>query len=277
MKLVRFVIVAFVIFAFCYNFLKNQAFKAFKIYFPSEYLTLNLDEIEHYHDILEQKFIYLDKGSQFYVFESYDKKFVIKFLRFDKVKSPVWANFPGSISFQKNKKKQKIKRFIKQIKSIKLALNADLNFGVILNNLDGKFLNQKITLIEKNKNKQQIDLNQTIFLIQKKAVKLKDALKRVENKERELIVDKLFDAVQARLSLKIYNNTRKCMENIGLNNKKIIEYDIGDMSYLEDLEDSNMQKVHFRVFTDSMRFWLIKNMPELICYFDEKRKKYCDF
>ena len=63
---------------------------------------------ENFEDlsIFDQEFTYLGKGCQVYVFESKDKKYVIKFLRHHKYKPPFWTHL---IDWTKGAKRYKEK------------------------------------------------------------------------------------------------------------------------------------------------------------------------
>jgi len=54
------------------------------------------------NDILDQKFRYLSKGCQTYVFESEDKNYVIKFVRYHRYTIPMWLNISSFATDYKN-------------------------------------------------------------------------------------------------------------------------------------------------------------------------------
>jgi len=64
------------------------------------------------------------------------------------------------------------------------------------------------------------------------------------------------------------------MGNVGLCEGEIIEFDIGDIHYSENLSDINIRKACFKRLTSPLREYLSKELPNLVDYFDKKEKMF---
>ena len=63
-----------------------------------EDIQISPEKKKEIFSILKQEFHYIDKGCQTYVFESFDKDYVIKFIRFHKYRLPFWMHHISFIS-----------------------------------------------------------------------------------------------------------------------------------------------------------------------------------
>ena len=89
---------------------KKESFKDFSIRkITSDYSPLNVVASNSVIDsILDQPFTYIGKGRQSFVFLSEDKKYVLKFVRQDRLKVPLFSKdpfFSNAISLQKSEKR----------------------------------------------------------------------------------------------------------------------------------------------------------------------------
>src|SRR3972149_7013384 len=132
-------IISFIIFIFFFIFfkIKDEHFSLNKIQKVNEKKN-ELDEtvdLEKINSILNQKFYYLIRGKQFFVFLSEDKKHVIKF--YDRNRNHSDLFFPN-ISMPKkldNMRKgfyeRRRKRFLKEMESLKMANENSLKEGLL--------------------------------------------------------------------------------------------------------------------------------------------------
>ncbi len=270
MKISKYLFILFLAVA-GFHYKASLKFSTQKIYFSQKSLLSNINDSDQGSAIFDQEFSYLDRGSQFYVFESADKKHVIKFMRFDKINPPIWARIFHNFSFSRSVIAKKKKRLSNLLKSSRLAASRNQKYGIVLHNLNGDLYNNDIIIIKEG-NRIRVDLNKTFFLIQKKVTTLNEALSSTKYEKQQLIICKFLQYVKKTLDQNIYNNTRQCMKNVGVDNGKIIEFDIGDIHYSEMLDDIYIRKTYFRRFTKPLREYLSKELPDLVDYFDKKEK-----
>ena len=237
--------------------------------------SVNEELSETVASILEQKFTYLDKGRQAYVFESADKKFVLKILRKDRVSYPLWAKWSAFFSdFEKRIIGEKKKKFKFWIKSFSLVNTfAKDETGLIYCHLSPSGgLNKKILLLDGFRVEHSLNADQMIFMIQKKTIPLKDLLLKANDFPKEM-VDAFFHTICFRMNKGLVNKTRRCIYNLGYLDGKIVEYDVGEWAIKRDLKDAKEFEKELNRYTAHFQKWIEKNIPDSANYFKKKKLK----
>lgn len=185
--------------------------------------------------ILDQPFYYLAKGRQAFVFESQDKKYVLKFISFNKYKEPFRRSLLSTFSlcqdYRKNRKINREKNMRSALNSYKLVyenLKKETRLTYIHLKKKPSFY-QKITLFDKTNKSFQINLNNHLFIIQKKANKLKPIFKKYLAKNNINEIDTIFsDYIEmvADIIKKGFLNKDSSMKNAGYIDSRIIDMDI---------------------------------------------------
>ena len=221
--------------------------------------------------ITNQNFFYLGKGRQSYVFESEDKKYVIKLIRFHKYQMPLWSYLFAKLHL--NFEKQKIMLFQKEERkqraydSYLLAKN-ELIYLTHVNYLHLKkthYLNKTISLYDAMKRKHILNLDDVFFIIQKKADSLqKQMLTLYEERNDEklkTLISSYIDMVVSRLDKNIANRDyMNYVRNCGVIKSQVMEVDIGSF-YLEDLNSSIAKKNEFERSLSTLETFINKKMP----------------
>jgi hypothetical protein len=238
------------------------------------------DNFYELNKIFNQKFNYLSKGCQTYVFESEDKNYVIKFVRYHRYSTPLWLDVFNFFDSYKNK------RQIYKTKLLNASLNSyaaaykylkDETAIVYVHLSKTNNLNKKIQINNRLKMKYSIDLDNTGFLVQKKVKSLSDFLNKNKSNYQELrkITDSFLQTTRS-IYLKGFNNDDyNCIKNSGIIDNKVIHSDLG--SFLQkDLKDKDNFKKEFEHFMIYYKKWAKKNAPFLISYVDEEINKMSD-
>lgn len=248
----------------------NHGFELYKIQCP-EFLFL-----DHYHipeglkHIFDQKFYYLGKGTQSYAFESEDKKYVIKFFRFDRLYPPLWSYFiPSKKKFFIQKMHSRIERLKK---ACQLAYRKYFHeSGLIhIHTSQGELLGKKIEIITPLNKRILVDPSTVCFSIQKKAMGLKKVLKIAKDStERKKIIHSFFSLFIKRRKNHIVNTDPNLWENFGYTDR-VVEFDFGD--FVEDGSLILPLKFEFELqkYAQTFRKWIQKTYPELLPYFDSQ-------
>lgn len=256
------------------KYLCRDGFRMEKVLLRNSTIIDSKKPEDNIFQILDKPFTYLGKGGQAYVFESQDKKHVLKLIRFDLLTSPFYRSiFPNSMQ---NKKKQK--RFNEAIRSYSIA-KIDLSeiTGVKYVHLHKtNFFSKKLKLIDKSYQEYEVELDSIAFVLQEKVELLGDVLKKHLKSERYALGKELLSSYLEILSYRtkkgIYSKDHNFWgRNYGVTkDNKVLEIDVG--SYRKDsqaqsknfLEKNNLD--HLAAFQK----WLTVEDPKLASFFHEE-------
>jgi hypothetical protein len=217
---------------------------------PSAEIALTIElplpsdlQIQEIQEILKQPFSYLAKGSQSYAFQSQDNRYVLKFIRYDRLRP--------SILDILNKTKQRIRKNRRDIlqESLYLAYTRlKEETGLIYIHLNPHLsLNQKIHLTDKIGRRYLIDSDTYGFTLQKKAEPLYAALLRLkENNQHALAthyVHELFSLFAKRFEKGIVDQDPAIHKNSGFCEGKAIYIDIGQFKRKTLNADAQQQEI----------------------------------
>lgn len=243
-----------------------------------------IDDPELIDLILSQKFTYYNKGSQAYVYISEDKKYVLKFLKQNKLRSNTWlAKLPFSFNpwYQQGlllkKKHQSTFRAI-QTAIIDFRQETGLLY-VHLNRTNN--LKKKITIFDRKGHSHVIDLDQTSFLVQKKAnliyVRITELMSQGETEKAKQVISSVFSLIDLLGKRGVVDNDPILRKNFGLIDDRAVQIDIGRMR-IDPLRIQSLQYKHeVASITKSFRTWIEKNYPELLEHFEANLKEVSSF
>jgi len=200
--------------------------------------------------ILKQPYHFIGKGAQSYVFESFDKNYVIKLFRYDQ------PNSSDKIALLFN--------------ACKIAFDSLADeTGLVFIHLNETPIGLP-TLYCKDAvgRKYKFRLDRVRFALQKKAKDFKGAL--VEAKEDRALmkkrIDQLVDLLDARTKKGVRNSDPSLSRNFGFLDDRAIEFDFGNYRLSDDFD-----RLHeIQRYTSKLRVWLRQNAPEWVSYLDER-------
>jgi hypothetical protein len=250
---------------------------------PEYNLKISKEDKQKALDILDQDFKYLDKGCQTYVFESQDKQYVLKFVRFNKYVLPFWVRYIRGI---KKGNDYYIRRFTHRTRSFKNTLKSYVFSYEKLKDQTGTIyvhlnktndLNKNVKISDRFGRSCRINLDNMSFMLQKKAKKLTSVMQDcVDNKDdkylKELMVSflKLVDTMYGK---KIINKDYNCVKNSGVYHSEVVGIDLGSFFDNDQVENPAVYEFEMRKFVKHFRKWIIKRAPEKINQFDELVEK----
>lgn len=276
-KIVKFCIFVIICIAL-YFFAESQTdgFRTTKIIFPEDiYIKTKISdqESEKIKNILSQKFYYFKRGRQSFVFESEDKKYVIKFINKSNIFYPAFLEYFSFIKILKKSLKRKDKRYFLTFDSMKLSFDNLKEEAALLHFLikEKKLSNKKICLISKYKNPFFVDADKTIFLIQKKIDPIYFVLKKMHGQNKlEKGLDSFLDLVFTRCKKQILDDDLNVGTNYGFLNEKAKIVDVGKLFFSENLMDKNGIKKEMLKSTKFLRRWINKNFPNYSGYIEDR-------
>ncbi len=230
------------------------------------------------NQIFDQKFKYLSKGCQTYVFKSLDDKYVLKFIRYHRYKIPLWLEVFSFLDSYRNKRLYYKDKLLKDsLKSYEIASKflKDETAIVYVHLAKTNNINKKIQIIDRLQRKYEIDLDTTGFVIQKKVQTFKDILMQYKNDEIELkkLANSFLYTTEAIYKKGFINDDYNCVKNSGFVNGKVIHSDVGSFLPKDNLKSKeNFEKEFFR-FVKYFKKWSDKNAPFLSKHVDEEIKK----
>jgi len=225
---------------------------------------------ESVRKILSQKFTYLRKGSQCYVFESSDGEYVLKFFRQNRYRLPAIAyhlTLPSFLSEIQNQrileKNQKLNALFQSCKIAFEELKEDAGL-VYLHLNKTSHLKQPILVYDKLKRPTFIESDHYAFLIQKKGELIYPYLTRLlkEGKEEEAkaALSDLGALLQRRLWQGIHDSDAEIDKNAGFLDGRAIYLDVGQFSKEDRLLDPIEETLKIAL---RLRPWLEVRSPEL--------------
>lgn len=225
--------------------------------------------------ILEQPFQYLDRGTQCYVFESLDKKYVIKLFRYDK-RQNVFRLFYRTL-FPKSKEKTDFQwKIIHLFEACKIAYErvAD-ETGLVFIHLNPTPLNLPVLVCQDVLGrKYRLPLDQYRFVLQKKAGRFFETLKKahqcVDPSEMQKYIDAIFSLLDRRTAMNISNSDPNLDRNFGFLDGKAIEIDFGNYNNCPDFSSSHHRFMEINRYIKLLRCWLEQDAPEWVAYLDKR-------
>lgn len=222
-------------------------------------------------NILKQKFHYVGKGAQSYVFASDDQLYVIKFFKFKHLR-PAWFVdiLPDISPFSAYKQKvaaRKHRKLYGVFSGYKLAYDVDKdNSGLIFIQLNPSKKHQEITLIDKIGLKRTVDLGEVVYIVQQKGVTLRTALGELLDKgdisTAKSRIGQIFDLYISEYSKGIYDHDHGVMQNAGFVGDRPIHLDVGKLNKDDRMRQPEIYRPDLLKVAAKMKVWLEANYPK---------------
>ncbi|GAB4225659.1 MAG: hypothetical protein Tsb0021_00750 [Chlamydiales bacterium] len=227
-----------------------------------------------------QRYFYLGKGCQSYVFESEDGIFVIKFFKFKHLKDPFFLKlWPFSSLFCKTLTH---KLFKKEIKRDQLFLGCKHAFerlkeetGLLFLHLNKtNFIHKKIEVIDKLGFSHHLELDETIFILQKKAKPCSDVIREAINVDSfdvlRQITREIYRLILIRNLKGMEDKDPAFIQNIGFNDTKAMILDVGHLHARDRAINIEELKNDIRLRMGEFRGYLKMYFPKALQAFDEE-------
>lgn len=229
--------------------------------------------------IFDQPFRYLGRGGQVFAFESEDKEYVIKLIRYDLLTPTLLMKVRHYFFPDKEKFTRKYNRFVMANNSYFLAYTdlSDLT-NVIYSHLEKTDLFQnKLNLIDKLGRSYTIDLDQTGFVLQRKVRLLGDVLVDLKAKKEDAkikeILTKYLHVLKDRADKGVWiKDHNQFLRNYGVYQDNVYEIDVGSYRVKNEKDLSFFQKNNLD-HLKRLHLWIEKELPEHLGYFDNEIDK----
>lgn len=229
---------------------------------------------------LSQPYYYFGKGCQSYVFASEDGQYVIKFFKQQKFRFLPWLEYfpplPAIVKYREEKSEQKKNRLNDLVKSWKLAFEhlKDETGLVYVHMNKSNDLQTTLILYDKIGMRDELELDQMEFSIQRKAVLLCNALlfhkEKGELAQAKNLIDQLLGMIMSEYRRGLADNDHALMQNTGVVQGRPVHIDVGQFVVNDAIKQPNVFKQE--LFTKTYRFkhWLKEQYPELSPYLEDR-------
>lgn len=243
-------------------------------------------EVDEVNTALSQEFTYLAKGNHSYVFESADKKYVIKFLQFQKYRHhPLINCLPLPAVLDEKRLKKTLHKEEKRdalLKSWKIALTklreqTQLVF-VHLNRAEP--IDKTLIIHNKCGLTYHLDLNQFVFMLQRKVDLFPEALEVLVSdgnmEAAKLLLNGLLDLYISEYQMGLFEEDRYIVRNTGVFEGRPMHLDIDRFREDDALKIPAQQVLQLQWKTTYLLKWLDKLHPELAQHLKERLTEIID-
>jgi len=268
---------------FCY--MQTGGFRINKVYADLPYSPISQPpsekEMADIDAILKQPFYFLGRGVQCYAFLSEDQKFVLKLFKHHHFfpDNQTLRRFPLPkflSSWRQHRLEEREKRLFSILHSCDLAFDQYREeAGLVYVHLQktDRF-KRSLTLIDKLGIAHQIDLDETEFALQKKAVLVFPHFTSLINNHHmdraKASIDSLVVLIVERSKKGIVNQDAIMRRNFGFIEDQAIEIDIGSFAQDEFQKKPYVLKAELMYETLELKEWLNVHSPELAVYLDQE-------
>lgn len=231
-------------------------------------------------EILLQKFSYLGKGCQSYVFLSEDGEYVLKFFKYQRFRPQFYfywfAFLPPVEKYLNNKIAVKNQKRESLFASCRTAFDhLPKETGLVYVHLNKtSHLNRAITITDKVGLMYNLNMDDMEFIIQKKATMLCSTLDTLasEGKDNEAknLLTQLIQMVTSEYHRGFADNDHALMQNTGVYRGMPIHIDIGQFVEDETVKDPKVYYQELYNKTWKFRNWLREKHAKLLAHLDQE-------
>lgn len=230
--------------------------------------------------ILAQPFTYLGKGCQSYVFLSEDGNYVIKFFKYQRIRPQEWLKSFSFIPYLEEyrlakiqKKQNKLDNVLTSWKHAYESLQEET--GVIFVHLNKKKKwDRSLIIFDKMGFQHEVDLNQTEFMVQKKAEMLCPTLdllmQKGEEERAKLILSNLLTMLLSEYSRGFADNDHALMQNTGVIDGKAVHIDVGQFVWNPAVREPEVFQQEIVNKTYKFKKWLQEAHPALAAHLQQE-------
>lgn len=233
--------------------------------------SLSADEHRHLHRLLQQKFYYIGKGAQCYAFVSADQQYVLKFFKFKHLK-PNWLVYlipPISIlkDYKERCVQQKQRKLMSVFEGYDLAYreNRQESELIYLHLLPTQELQQTVAIVDKLGLEHRINLDDVVFLVQKKGETLRMRLKRLlsagQTEEARHAISHILAMYIREYQKGLYDRDHGVMHNTGFVDDHPFHLDVGKFTKDERMKDLHVYKKDLEHIVWKIDTWLKSAYP----------------
>lgn len=223
--------------------------------------------------ILDQKFVYLDKGAQAYAFISEDKQYVLKFYKLHIYEPNSFLAYLPFGKWHERWMHQK-KKYASTLRSANTAYeHLKEETGLIYAHLaPSNTLKRTVDVVDRRGRRSLVNLDRTLFVIQKRADMIYPHISALMQKGdiegAKNALASIFSLLERLGRLGVTDNDVILAKNFGFIGNTAAQIDVGKMRIEPTRIGSDVYKNDLFNLTFKLRGWLQQNHPELLPHFD---------
>lgn len=245
--------------------------------------ALSQTQFEEIQNILSQKFTYLGKGCQSYVFLSDDGTYVIKFFKYQRLRPrdfEFWFSFIPAVKKNLDQKieKKRLKREGFFSSWVVAFDHLSEQTGLVYVHLNkSSNLEKKVTIIDKIGMSHELNMDDMEFLIQKKATMLCSTIDSLmadgKIEETKNLLTRLIQMIVLEYKEGIADHDFAIMQNSGVYEGRPVHIDVGQFEKQEVFKTTGYYYQELFNKTWKFRIWLRKAHPELLTHLESELHK----
>lgn len=251
--------------------LGNMTYDMHGIDLPWKEFSLSPDQKKEMASIFQQKFSYIGKGAQCYAFVSEDQQYVLKFFKFKHMKPSWFVQLLPSIfpfkQYKESTQERKRRKLYSVFEGYELAyqMNKEDSELLYVHLKPTQELNQSVTVLDKLGFAWHINLDEVVFLLQRKGETLRTCLNRQLKSENvegaKESVAKIIEMYVKEYTKGIYDRDHGVMHNTGFVEGRPFHLDVGKMSRDERIRDRRVYKDDLEHVVWKIDKWVKLNYP----------------
>lgn len=250
--------------------------------YDSQWTTRPLNAVERkkVDELLSQKFTYLGKGCQSYVFLSADDQHVLKFFKYQRFRVQPWVDLfsfiPPVDRYRQKKLEKKQNKLAGFYRSWKIAFD-DLQpeTGLVYVHLNkSNDLHRTLVFYDKMGLEQRIEADEVEFLLQRKATMLcptiDELMKKGDVDGAKRLLLRITALVLSENKRGYGDNDHALMQNTGVLDGYPVHIDVGQ--FIKNEKYKRPEVYRQELFSKTYKFlrWLKKHHPELGAYYEQE-------
>jgi hypothetical protein len=236
-----------------------------------------------FEQAIQQKYSYLGFGGQCFAFESEDQQYVIKFFKQRFIEPQKWLMLlplPNALQSRRNRFYERIlSKHCRDFNSYKIAYDTlKEETGLIYIHLNKtNNLHKQLTLSDKLHINHQIDLDQTEFIIQKKAQLVYPYIDQMMSQGNSQCIQQalhsILSIIVSRCQKGIFDEDPRIHCNVGLIGTQAIFIDVGRFKADPQRTKPEIYKQDISLITARFKGWLADKHPSLVPLLEEEIKQ----
>ncbi len=238
------------------------------------------EEIAVMDRLAPQKFTYLGKGCQSYVFESEDGQYVLKFIKHQRFQTKPWVNLLSALPYIDAYKQERVEHKKEKLKKLLIGWQTAFNqlpkeTGVVWVHLnEGASLPYHVKIVDKIGSEHAIALQDYQFMVQRKVEMLCPYMERLiaegKTEEGKLLIDRILAMILGFYQRGFADNDHAIMQNTGIAEGYPVPFDVGQFTRDEQAADPQNYRQALFNKTYRFKFWLGERSPVLRIYLEER-------
>lgn len=222
--------------------------------------------------VLDQKFYYIGKGAQSYAFASEDQQYVLKFFKFKHLKPNFFVNLIPSIppfkTYKNNVIERKKRKLLSVFNGYDLAYHHNRQDSQLLyiHLLPTQTLHQHVTIIDKIGREKDINLDDVVFLIQRKGDTLRTRLTQLLEKgqvpEAGKAIASIVTMYVSEYKKGLYDRDHGVLFNTGFVGDQPFHLDVGKFSQDDSMRNVQVYKKDLEHVVWKIDQWVKMHFPQ---------------